>query len=265
MTSPTDKPELVHLDIADEVATITLDSEENRNALSTQLVAELRAHLATAGADDSVKAVLIRSRHPVFCSGADLKGSAGDPDAPAKGVKTIVGLQREIATLPKVVVVELKGPVRAGGLGIVGAADIVIAAESVNFALTEARLAVAPSVISLTLLTRFSSRSAADLFLTGRTFDAAEAQEAGLITRVVPDDQLQAGVDEILAEIREAHPQGIAETKLLINKDMVDRIDSRGDEVAAQSARLFSSPAAAEAIIAMFMKKQAEKEARAQQ
>jgi enoyl-CoA hydratase/methylglutaconyl-CoA hydratase len=247
---------LVHLDIADEVATITLDSEHNRNALSVQLVSELRAHLASAGADESVKAVLIRSKHPVFCSGADLKGSAGDPDAPAKGVKTIVELQREIATLPKVVVVELKGPVRAGGLGIVGAADIVVAAESVNFALTEARLAVAPSVISLTLLTRFTSRSAADLFLTGRTFTAAEAMQVGLLTKVVPDDQLGSAIDEVLAEIREAHPQGIRETKLLINKDMVARIDSLGDEVAAQSARLFNSPEAAEAIIAMFAKKQ---------
>lgn len=252
--------ELVHLEIGDEVATITLDSEENRNALSTQLVSELRAHLQTAGADESVKAVLIRSKHPVFCSGADLKGAAGDPDAPAKGVRSIVELQREIATLPKAVVVELKGPVRAGGLGIVGAADIVVAAESVNFALTEARLALAPSVISLSLLTRFTSRSAADLFLTGRKFTAVEAMQVGLLTKVVPDDELASGVEEILAELREAHPQGIRETKLLINKDLVDRIDARGDEVAAQSARLFSSPEAAEAIIAMFMKRQAAKD-----
>lgn len=253
--------ELVHLEIADAVATITLDSEHNRNALSTQLVGELRTHLATAGADESVKAVLLRSKHPVFCSGADLSAeNAADPDAPAKGVRSIVELQREIATLPKVVVVELQGPVRAGGLGIVGAADIVVAAESVNFALTEARLALAPSVISLSLLTRFTSRSAADLFLTGRKFSAAEAKDVGLITTVVPDEQLAAGVAGVLAEIREAHPQGIAETKLLINKDLVERIDSRGEEVAAQSARLFTSPAAAEAILEMFMKKQAAKE-----
>src|SRR5699024_11915163 len=103
------------------------------------------------------------------------------------GTNSISSLQRQIAAADTPVVVVLAGPVRAGGLGLVGAADLVLAADSVSFALTESRLALAPAVISLSLLERFGDRAAADLFLTGRTFDAAEAVAAGLITRAVPD------------------------------------------------------------------------------
>jgi len=246
--------ELVHYAVADEVATITLDSPHNRNALSRQLLSDLVAHLRSAADDDAVKVILLRSADRVFCSGADLT-EVGGPDSAGEGVKAIVLLQRFLATLPKPVVVELKGPVRAGGLGIVGAADIVVAAESVTFALTEVRLALAASVISLSLLTRFTSRAAADLFLTGRTFSAAEAVEVGLITRVVPDDQLADGVAAVIADLREGFPQGHRETKLLLNHDLVARIDALGDEAAATSARLFGSDEARKAITAFFDRK----------
>jgi enoyl-CoA hydratase/methylglutaconyl-CoA hydratase len=245
--------ELVHLEVADDVATITLDSAHNRNALSRQLVTELVAHLESAADDVSVKAVLLRSADRVFCSGADLSEAAGG--SAQDGVKAIVRLQRLIATLPKPVVVELRGPVRAGGLGIVGAADIVVAAESVTFALTEVRLALAPSVISLSLLPRFTSRAAAELFLTGRTFSAGEAKEVGLISRVVADEHVADGIAEVLADLRAGHPQGHRETKLLVNRDLVARIDALGEEVATQSARLFGSDAAREAITAFLAKK----------
>lgn len=248
--------ELVHLEVADDVATLTLDSPHNRNALSRQLLTELFAHLESASGDPAVKVVLLRSSDRVFCSGADLS-EAADPENAKAGVQAIVQLQRFIATLPKPVVVVLHGPVRAGGLGIVGAADLVIAAESVNFALTEVRLALAPSVISLSLLTRFTSRAAADLFLTGRKFSAAEAAEVGLLTRVVPDEALDAEVQAVLADLREGYPQGHRETKWLLNHDLVARIDALGDEVAAQSARLFGSDEAREAITAFFSKRQA--------
>jgi enoyl-CoA hydratase/methylglutaconyl-CoA hydratase len=246
--------ELVRYAVADEVGTITLDSPHNRNALSRQLLTELVAHLESAAADDAVKVVLLRSADRVFCSGADLS-EVSSGDGADEGVKAIVQLQRLIATLPKPVVVELKGPVRAGGLGIIGAADIVVAAESVTFALTEVRLALAPSVISLSLLTRFTSRAAADLFLTGRTFTASEAVSVGLITKVVPDDALADGVDEVVADLRKGYPQGHRETKVLLNHDLVARIDALGDEVAAQSARLFGSDQAREAILAFLGKK----------
>ena len=240
--------ELVHLEVAGAVATVTLDSEHNRNALSRQLVTELGERLAAADADADVKAVLVRSAGRVFCSGADLSEAA--TGSMEEGARAIVDLQRRIATAEKPVVVELGGPVRAGGLGIVGAADIVVAAESVTFALTEVRLGLAPAVISLSLLSRLSPREASDVFLTGRTFAAAEAERMRLVSRTVPDDSLADAVQAVLDDLTQGYPQGLRETKALLNHDLVARIDALGDDVAAQSARLFGSDEAREAMSA---------------
>ena len=245
--------ELVHLDVADGVATITLDSEHNRNALSRQLVSELREHLASAEGDPDAKVVVIRSAHRVFCSGADLsEASSGSME---EGTRAIVDLQRRIVTSVKPVVVVLGGPVRAGGLGIVGAADIVLAGESVTFALTEVRIAVAAATISLSLLERLAPRFAADVFLTGRTFTAAEAATAGLVTRAVPDTELEDALASVLADLAQGHAQGFRETKELLNHDVVARIDALGEQVAEQSARLFGSDEAREAMLAFLSRK----------
>jgi enoyl-CoA hydratase/methylglutaconyl-CoA hydratase len=245
--------ELVHLEVADQVATITLDSDHNRNALSKQLVTELAQHLTTADADSAAKAILIRSAGTVFCSGADLtEASAGGM---VDGATAIVALQRQIATAQKPVVVELGGPVRAGGLGIVGAADIENAAESVTFQLTEVRLGLAAAVISISLIPRFTDRAASDLFLTARKFGAAEAATVGLITRAVPDADLTDEVATVLSDLAKAYPQGLRESKKILNHDLVARIDALGDQVAAKSAELFGSDEAREAMTAFLSKK----------
>lgn len=240
--------ELVHLEVVENTAFITLDSEHNRNALSRQLVSELAAHLATADADDSVVAIVVRSAHRVFCSGADMSEAADG--SMTEGAKALLSIQRQILASSKPVVVVLAGPVRAGGLGIVGAADIVLAAESVTFALTEARLGLAPAVISASLLTRLPERAASDLFLTARTFDAVEAARIGLVTRVLADDEVVAGLAAVLAELKLAHPQGLRETKKLLNADVLARLDERARDLAELSARLFNSEEAREAMLA---------------
>ncbi|TXL57714.1 enoyl-CoA hydratase-related protein [Aeromicrobium terrae] len=245
--------ELVHLEVAAAIATITLDSEHNRNALSRQLVTELGEHLATAEADDAVRVILVRSAGRVFCSGADLSEAASG--GMEQGAQAIVALQRQILAGGTPVVVELGGPVRAGGLGIVGAADVVVAAESVTFALTEVRLALAPAVISLSLLPRLSPRAASDVFLTGRTFDAAEAASLGLVTRTVPDDDLTSAVQSVLDDLAKGYPQGLRETKALLNHDVIERLDALGGDVAAQSTRLFGSDEAREAMTAFLNRK----------
>jgi enoyl-CoA hydratase/carnithine racemase len=244
--------ELVHYQVADGIGTITLDSPKNRNALSKQLVGELFARLDESAGDTSV-VVLVRSADRVFCSGADLSEAAAD--GMEQGARTMVEMQRRIVAHPKPVVTRLAGPVRAGGLGIVAASDIVICGDDVTFAFTESRLALAPAVISLTVLPRLSSRAASDTFLTGRTFDATEAAEMGLVTRSVPADQLDAAVAETCAELAKAHPQGLRETKALLARDLLRRIDAGADEMATLSARLFGSDAAREAMLAFLGKK----------
>jgi len=245
--------ELVHLDTADGTATITLDSPHNRNALSRQLVAELFDRLDRAAEDGAARVVVIRSADRVFCSGADLSEAARG--GMEEGTRALVELQRRILAHPKPVVTRIAGPVRAGGLGIVAASDIALCAEEVTFALTEVRLALAPAVISLSLLPRLTSRAASDSFLTGRTFDAREAAAMGIVTRAVPQDRLDEEVARVCADLAQGHPQGLRETKALLAREPLAFLDAHAEEMAAISARLFGSEGAREAMTAFLNRK----------
>jgi enoyl-CoA hydratase/methylglutaconyl-CoA hydratase len=238
--------ELVHLEVADGVATITLDSPDNKNALSQQLTGELLEQLEAAGADDAVRAILIRSALDVFCSGADL--SEATTIGMGVGAQRMVDVQRAIVANPKPVVARVAGPVRAGGIGIVAAADISIAAASSTFALTEVRLGLAAATISLTVLPRLTDRAAAYTFLTGNPFDGLEASLLGLVTLTVPDDDLDSAVETMLDSLLKGVPQGLRETKKLLNRDLLADIDTRGKDLAALSASLFASPTAQQAM-----------------
>ena len=245
--------ELVHLDVAGGVATITLDSPQNKNALSQQLTGELLEQLEAAGVDDAVRAIVIRSALDVFCSGADL--AEATTVGMGVGAQRMVDVQRAIVANPKPVVARVAGPVRAGGIGIVAAADISVAGESATFALTEVRLGLAAATISLTVLPRLTDRAAAYTFLTGNGFDALEAARLGLLTLTVPDADLDSAVDTVLTSLLKGVPQGLRETKKLINRELLADIDARGKDLAELSASLFGSPAAQEAMLAFLNRK----------
>ena len=231
--------ELVHYDTADLVATITLDSPHNRNALSRQLVSELFGHLERAAADEDVRVVLVRSADRVFCSGADLGEASAD--GMEEGARRIVDLQRLVVSMDKPVVTRVDGPVRAGGIGLVAASDIALCAEEANFALTEVKLGLAAAIISLTVHQRMTPRGAALTTLGGEVFGGAEAAAYGLVTEAVPAGELEGRVAEVCASLATGAPQGLRESKRILNADLVRRIDEYGAEMAATSARLFAS------------------------
>lgn len=245
--------ELVHYAVEGAVATITLDSPHNRNALSKQLVTELFGHLETAAADDSVRVVLIASAGKVFCSGADL--SEATADGMEEGAKRIVALQRLIVSMDKPVVVRAYGAVRAGGIGIVAAADIAVANESATFALTEVKLGLAAAIISLTVHHRMNPRAAALTTLGGEVFGGADAAAYGLVTLAVPDDEIDERVAVVCQSLATGAPQGLRASKRILNADLIARIDERGAEMAALSARLFASDEAREAMTAFLSRK----------
>ncbi|KRE93975.1 enoyl-CoA hydratase [Nocardioides sp. Soil774] len=254
MSSMTDAPaELVHLSVADGIATITLDSPHNRNALSRRLVTELFAHLEQAGADDDVRVVLVRSSGKVFCSGADLTEASSE--GMEEGTRRIVALQRLVATLDKPVVTANLGAVRAGGIGIVAAADVAICAEEATFALTEVKLGLAAAIISLTVHHRMNPRAAALTTLGGEVFTGAEAAAYGLVTRAVPAERLDEEVAAVCASLATGAPQGLRESKRILNRDLVARIDALGEEMATTSTRLFASDEAREAMTAFLSRK----------
>ncbi len=238
---------LVNFAVSAQTATLTLDSPHNRNALSRQLVAELNEGLDRAEASPSVKVVVLQATGDVFCSGADV-AEASAAESLEDGVRGLIALLRRIITLDKPVVARVHGAVRAGGIGLIGAADIALASPEANFALTEVRLGLAPAAISLVLLPRLAPRAASRTFLSAEKFDAAAAASYGLVTGVAAD--LDAAVDKVVADLCKAHPQGLRETKRLLNASLVQHLETHADDMAALSARLFGSEGAHEAMTA---------------
>ncbi|WP_018178721.1 enoyl-CoA hydratase family protein [Jongsikchunia kroppenstedtii] len=235
--------EIVHLRVESGVATVTLDSPKNRNAISSRLVTELTAQLAAAAADPAARLVVLTHTGGTFCAGADLTEAMASgqsiEEASDSRTRSAVDLMRTIIELPKPVIAKIDGHVRAGGMGIVGACDIAVAGPSSTFALTEARLGVAASIISLTLLPRMSSRAASRYYLTGEKFDAATAERIGLIT--IAADDADAAVGALAAEIRQGSPQGLAESKKLVTAPILREFDAHAADLAALSGRLFRS------------------------
>ena len=172
-----------------------------------------------------------------------------------EGTRKIVALQRLIVALDKPVVTRLGGAVRAGGIGIVAASDIVIAAEDATFALTEVKLGLAAAIISLTVHARMHPRAAALTTLGGEVFSGTEAAAYGLVTTAVPAEELDAEVARVCASLATGAAQGLRESKRILNRDLLARIDAHGDEMAELSSRLFASDEAREAMTAFLSRK----------
>ncbi|MFD9035306.1 enoyl-CoA hydratase family protein [Streptomyces sp. NPDC059567] len=226
------------------IATLTLDSPENRNALSAALVAELAEALTECGEDPAVRAVVLTHTGSTFSAGADLKA----PPSPY----AFVDLLRQIVELPKPVVGVVRGHVRAGGLGLLGACDVVVASEGSDFALTEVRIGVAPAVISLTLLPKLEQRAAARYYLTGERFDTAEAVRMGLVTATEDD------LDAILDGLRKGSPQGLAESKRLVTTKVLETFERDAEDLVQRSASLFASAEAREGMTAFLERRDPE-------
>lgn len=252
MSEPDEETELVHGVIEDGIATLTLDSPANRNALSARLVGELTAHLGVAAIDPEIRAVVIGHTGSTFCAGADLAESARE-GGPMRGTERLVGLLRQMVELPKPVVAAVDGNVRAGGLGLLGACDLVVASRRSSFAFTEVRLGVTPAIISLTVLPRLTNRAASRYLLTGERFDAEEAARIGLVTAVA--DEVADALDPLVEAFGACSPQGLAETKPLLTAEMLADLDDRAEDLAHLSARLFASEEAREGITAFLEKR----------
>ena len=225
---------LVHTENVAGVATLTLDSPHNRNALSSALIDELVAALDGAASDPTVRVVRLTHTGPVFCSGADLKEVGS---VPASRMGEVLAAVWEC---PKPVVARVGGPARAGGLGLVAAADIAVCAREATFAFTEVRLGVIPAVISATVLPRLAPRAAAELFLTGDTFDGVRAAEVGLVTVAVPAEELDPVVDRYVQSLLRGGPIALGATKTLLrgNASIRDQLS----ELSELSVSFFSSP-----------------------
>lgn len=221
--------EVVHCTVEHGVATITLDSPANRNAMSQQLLSELHTALDRA-AEPDVRVVVLTHTSSVFCAGADLKERANGPTDNGPMARAMRRLWESSA--PTIAAVD--GTVRAGGIGLMASCDLVVVNRAVTFAFTEVRIGVAPAIISVPILARCGWSRLAAPFLTGEAFDAAEARDIGLVTHVT--DDVSATVSQLVQGVLAGAPGAVAATKRVLRQSQPAL-----DEMQALSEALFAS------------------------
>ncbi len=252
MTASEDDPRVVDCVVVDGIATITLDSQHNRNALSRQLLGDLHRALDEAEAVDA-RAIVLTHRGPAFCAGADLKERAAAGSASADSSPFVGALERLMdAACPTIAVVN--GAVRAGGIGLMASCDLVVVHESTTFALTEVRIGVAPAIIAVPILRRVAPSRIAAAMLTGEAFDAEAARQMGLVTHVSSD--VRSTVDDLCDGILLGAPAAVAATKRVLHTVAAAERDAAFAAMATLSNEMFNGPDAAEGMAAFAEKRQ---------
>ncbi|HEU4347064.1 MAG TPA: enoyl-CoA hydratase-related protein [Actinoplanes sp.] len=249
--------ELVRTATAAGVTTLALDSPANRNALSTPLMHQLLDGLTAALTDPAVRVVVLSHTGPVFCSGVDLKETAESRANGRMPAEMLADVLAALWEFPKPVVARVGGPARAGGLGLIAAADIAVCARPATFAFSEVRLGVIPAVISATVLPRLNPRAAAELYLTGEVFDGTRAAAAGLVTAAVPADDLDAAVAGYCDALVRGGPLALAGTKQLLRRTPAATIRADLADLSERSAGYFRSEEGREGVAAFREKRPA--------
>ncbi|MXW49932.1 MAG: enoyl-CoA hydratase [Gammaproteobacteria bacterium] len=236
-------------EVREGAAWITLNRPENRNALSAVLVNELFDHIQGALADDAVRSIVITGAAPAFCAGADLKSPPGEIVDGQRSVP-YTDVMGAILESPKPVIAAVNGPAFAGGLGLVGAADIVVIAEEAQCSFSEVRIGVIPAVISVVCLPKLGVHHGMKLFLTGERFNGSQAVTMGLAHRAVPRAQLAEAVQEEVEMINLGGPIAVTECKKLVRRVPELSVEEGFEVTSEWSGRMFRSAEAAEGMAA---------------
>ena len=236
-------------------AWITLNRPEKRNALSGILVREAFEHLGAAGADERVRCIVLTGAGRAFCSGMDLESPPGHV-APGERPVAFDALLLAIRESAKPVVAAVNGPAFAGGLGLVGASDIVVSAQSTLFSFSEVRLGLIPAIISVVCVPKLGAHHAMRLFLSGERFDAEAALRYGLVHRMVPSDELHTAVEEEIDAIARGGPKAVIECKKLVRALTGGLRQEDFARMAEWSERMFRSEEGREGMAAFLEKRE---------
>ncbi len=237
------------------VFTITLADAENRNALSRRLLRGLAEAIDEADRDDAIRVVVLTNEGPVFCAGADLSERSQPTDDDPAGTPDMAGLFGRIRVSRKPWVGRIAGHTVAGGIGLAAACDISVIHDDAKLGFTEARIGVAPAVISVICLPKMRAADAAETFLRADRFSGAKAAELGLINHAVPADQLDATVSLIVDDLLEGSPNALAACKQLMAEVPTMPLTDALRWAGGLSASLFASPEAAEGMSAYLHKR----------
>jgi methylglutaconyl-CoA hydratase len=236
-------------------AWIALDSPANRNALSGVLVGELAAHLDAALRDDGARCIVLTGAGSAFCAGADLAERGAGLGRTAGGESPFVGILKTLWNGPKPVIAAVNGHAFGGGIGLIAACDIAIAARTAKFGFSEVRVGVVPATISVLVIPKLGVHQSMRLFLTGERFDAQRALEYGLLHRVVAPDALERAVQEEVDAIALGGPNAVREAKRLVREVAQLPTDEAFRRAEVLIGELFASPEAAEGAAAFLEKR----------
>lgn len=202
------------------MARVTLNRPQLHNAFDEALIAGLTAAFQSLAGDAAVHAVLLTGAGKSFSAGADLnwmqRASTYDDERNREDARALEFMLRTIDECPKPVIAMVNGAAIGGGVGLVAACDIAIAAEGAVFATSEVRLGILPAVIAPFVVRAIGPREARRWFLTAERFGADEARRIGLVHEVVAADQLEARTAAMLGELLKGGPEALAEAKRLV-------------------------------------------------
>lgn len=228
------------------VATITMDSAHNRNALGIELATELRDHVRECMEAPSIRVVVIAATGTVFSAGWDL---AAEPSDGLVADAVMVELMEMIRTGPKPVVAKVNGHVVGGAIGLVACCDLSFASKVARFGFGEVRLGLAPTTAAVHCVPKIRLADALELFLVGERFSADRAVEVGLINRAVEPERLDHAVDEVAVALTSGGPIALAACKRLARG--IDGVGPAAYALAAEyNDALVGSPEAMEGIAA---------------
>jgi methylglutaconyl-CoA hydratase len=241
-------------------ATVTLNRPEVHNAFDPEMVEQLTRRLRELEAQPAVRCVVLLGAGKSFCAGADvghMKDSA--TYARTRNFRAAQHSARMFETLNRLrkpTLAGVRGAVRGGGLGLVAACDVAIATRAATFRLSEVRLGIIPAMISPYLVAAIGQRMARRYMLSGEEFDAAEAARIGLVHEVVEEEELDARIARMLAELRSGGPAALAATKELIPLSARGPLDGAlVDETARRIAAIRATPEAQEGLAAFLEKR----------
>lgn len=206
---------------AGRVARVFLNRPEVRNAFNDDVIRELTDAFRTLGADASLRCIVLGGHGKAFCAGADLnwmRAMAGYSwDENRADAARLADMLWTIRSCPLPVVGRLHGDTYAGGLGLAAVCDVLVAAEGVQFCLSEAKLGLLPATIGPYVVRALGEQASRRYFLTAERFDAARAHALGFVHEVVPADALDAKVDEIVAALVANGPEAVKACKRLVH------------------------------------------------
>ena len=253
---PTEK---VRYEVAEGIATITLNDPDTRNALSPELLGGLTQSFESARDDDDVRCVVLRSSHEkTFSSGANLGGFAADAPLVHKHFATdrFVGLFKLIGELGKPTVCATGGHVLAGALGIALACDLIVAGESASFGTPEINVGAFPFMIMALIYRNVPRKKANELLLIGDRFSAQEALAAGMVNRVVPDAELDEAAGEWARKLASKSPVIMRLGKEAMRRQLDMPLDDALDYLRAQLSLAQSTEDIVEGVSAFFEKRE---------